>query len=205
VDIGPAVVRRLQDPRWYVQRNMLVVLESLPRLPPDFPLEQFLAHRDARVRREAVKLQLKMASAADDVGGKGSGAGREAALKAGLHGADPRTLRIALTALQADCPDGLVPSVIEALSAPSTSSDLRVLAIRVLGRARARPALDALLKLTAGRRTLFGKPKLPPKSPELLAALNALATGWSTDRRALEVLARAALADDADVRNATDP
>jgi hypothetical protein len=79
------------------------------------------------------------------------------------------------------------------------------MAVRALGRARTPEALEALLKLTDGGRTLLRRRKLPPKRPEFLAALTALASGWATDDRALEVLARAAVSKDADIRNATEP
>jgi hypothetical protein len=204
-DIGAAVVKRLADPRWFVQRNMLVLLEALPRVPPDFSLEPFLAHSDPRVRREAVKLQLKMARAAEDIGGKGSGPGREGALRAALQDRDPRTLRIALAVVQEDWPEALVPLVVAVVERAETPVELRVLAVRALGRSRSTRAFEALLQLTRGRRTFFGRHKLPAKRPEYLAALTALATGWAGNPRALEILARAAVSDDPDVRNATEP
>lgn len=204
-DIGQAVVKRLADPRWFVQRNMLVLLDALPRLPPEFSPEPYLAHSDPRVRREAVKLQLKVARAAEDIGGKGSGPGREGALRAALQDQDPRTLRIALAALQEECLDGLVPLVVALAEQGRAPTELRVMAVRVLGHARSPKAIEALLRLTNGGRTFWGRPKLPPKRPEFLAALTALATGWATHNKALEVLARAALSDDPEVRNATEP
>ena len=54
-------------------------------------------------------------------------------------------------------------------------------------------------------RTLLGKRKLLPRSRELVAAIAALATGWRAHPRTLELLALAAVSDDADVRAATDP
>ncbi len=204
-DVSQAVVKRLQDPRWFVQRNMLVLLDALPRLPVGFSPEPYLAHTDPRVRREAVKLQLKVARAAEDIGGKGSGPGREGALRAALQDADPRTMRIALAALQEDCPDGLVPLVVDLAHGGRAPVELRVLAVRALGHARSPRALDSLLRFTNGGRTFWGRPKLPPKRPEYLAALTALATGWATNNNALEVLARAAMSEDPEVRNATEP
>lgn len=204
-DVSQAVVKRLQDPRWFVQRNMLVLLDALPRLPAGFSPEPYLAHTDPRVRREAVKLQLKVARAAEDIGGKGSGTGREGALRAALQDADPRTLRIALTALQEDCADSLVPLVISVATGGRAPTELRAMAVRALGHARSPRALDALLRLTSGGRTFWGRPKLPPKRPEFLAALTALATGWATNDKALEVLARAAASEDVEVRHATEP
>jgi hypothetical protein len=205
VDIAQAVVRRLGDTRWYVQRNMLVLLDALPRLPAGFSPEPYLAHGDARVRREAVKLQLRLAREAEDIGGEGIGPGREGALRAGLQDPDPRTLRIALSAVQQECPAGLVPLVVAVVEGGRAPTELRVMGVRALGRSRASQALEALLRLTRGRRSFFGRHKPPPKRPEYLAALTALATGWAADRRALDILARAAVSQDQDVRNATEP
>lgn len=206
VDIGAAVIKRLADPRWFVQRNMLVLLDALPRLPAGFSPEPYLTHSDARVRREAVKLQLKLVRAAEDIGGKGTGPGREGALRAALQDPDPRTLRIALSAVQEDCADALVPMVAAiAEGGARAPTELRTMAVRALGRARAPLALETLLRLTTGGRTFWGRPKLPAKRPEYLAALTALATGWATNDRALAVLARAALSEDGEVRNATEP
>ena len=110
-----------------------------------------------------------------------------------------------MTALQEECPDGLVPLVVDVARGGRAPNELRVLAVRALGRAQSPKALDALLQLTNGGRTFWGRPKLPPKRPEFLAALTALATGWATNSKALEVLARAAASDDPEVRNATEP
>jgi len=59
--------------------------------------------------------------------------------------------------------------------------------------------------LTDGGTTWRGRPKLPTRSIELVAAVMALAAGWSSDARARRVLALAAASKDPDVRNATDP
>jgi hypothetical protein len=65
--------------------------------------------------------------------------------------------------------------------------------------------LIALLSLTDGGTTRRGRRRLPARSLELVAALMALATGWSEDARARAILALAALSNDPDVRNASDP
>jgi len=85
------------------------------------------------------------------------------------------------------------------------ASEPRVLAIKVLGRSRHPTALGALLALTDGGTTWRRRPKLAARSLELVAAVMALAAGWSTDARARAVLALAAASSDPDVRNATDP
>ncbi len=188
----PLVIGRLGDERWYVVRNLLGLLEDLPHLPEGFSPAPYAAHPDGRVRRQALKLQLKVP------------AERERALLAALGDADEQTARIALGAALKDCPPGAEPLLI-ARALARGPSELRVLAIRVLARTRAPAAGDALLRLCDGGRTMFGRPKLAPKSPELLAALTALAGGWALDDRATALLARAAVSGDPEIRAATDP
>jgi len=99
----------------------------------------------------------------------------------------------------------IVPLIVAVARDGTIASELRVLAIKVLGRARHPAALAALLSLTDGGTTWRGRPKLPARSIELVAAVMALAAGWSGDGRARAVLALAAGSKDPDVRNATDP
>ena len=193
-EVGSAVVTRLggQQP-WYVVRNLLVVLDALPALPEGFTPAPFAAHPDARVRREALKLSLK------------APAERERALIGALRDPDPRTARLALSAALDNCPPIAVPLVAGVARDAHAASELRVLAIKVLGRARQPAALAGLLALTDGGTTWRGRPKLPARSLELVAALMALAAGWSGDARARAILALGAASKDPEVRNATDP
>lgn len=189
--IAPTVIARLDDPRWYVIRNLLTVLEEIGP-PPDFSAIPFMRHADPRVRLQALKLQLKHPE------------GRDEALVAGLADQDPRTLRLALgLAIAVErCPDAAVPPLISRATDRGLPTDLRVLAIRALGHATAPAALEALLQLTSAGRTLFGRDKLPPKSPELLVALGALVAGWQQNPRAQARLARAAASGDREIRHA---
>jgi len=75
----------------------------------------------------------------------------------------------------------------------------------VLGCTAAPAAFETLLRLTSGGRSFLGREKLPPKSPELLVALTALAVGWGADPQARATLARAAASSDPEIRDATDP
>src|SRR5262249_48009854 len=86
-----------------------------------------------------------------------------------------------------------------------TAPDLRLQAIRVLGAARAPEALAELLRLVDGGRTLLGRRRLLPRSPEPGAAPAAPATGGRGEPRAPQPPALAAVSNDADVRAATDP
>jgi hypothetical protein len=193
--IAPLVVARLEDPRWYVTRNLLALLEDLGPLPEGYSAAAYLLHPDPRVRWQAVKLQSKQP------------ADRIVALAAGLSDPDPRNLRLALGVAVATqtCPEEAVPMLASRASDRTVTADVRVLAARVLGYCTAESALQALLRLTSAGRTLFGREKLPPKSPELLVALAALATSWRHDPRARAQLARAAAASDREIRAAAAP
>src|SRR6266700_1208320 len=194
-EIAPFVIARLDDSRWYVTRNLLALLEELGPPPAGFSAAPYMRHADARVRWQAVKLQLKRPD------------GRDEALVAGLSDQDTRTLRLTLglaVALQA-CPDAAVPLLVQRASDRTLPGDLRALAVRCLGYTKAPAALETLLQITAGGRTLFGREKLPARSPDVLVALAALAAGWRRDPRARARLLIAASSPDGEVRNAADP
>ena len=188
--IVPIVIARLGDERWYVVRNLLVVLQDLPGLPAGFSAAPFAGHEDARVRREALRLQFRLP------------AERDQALTAALSDDDPRALQFALHAARQGCPAGAVPIVIALAQDRELDPDLRVLAIRVLGGVRAPQALRPLLDLVDGGTTFFGRRKLRPTTPEMVAALTALAGGWAGDARVAPLLAAAGRSDDVEVRAA---
>jgi len=190
-ELGPVIATRLAgDLPWYVTRNLLLILDGLPALPDGFSAAAFIAHADSRVRREAVKVSLKVP------------AERERALLGALRDPDPRTVRLALTAALDDCPPAALAIVTELARDAATASELRVLAIKVLGRASNSAALSALLELVDGGTTWLGRPKLATRSLELLAALMALAAGWHNDARVAGLLGLAATSNDPDIRNA---
>jgi hypothetical protein len=193
--IGPLVVARLDDERWYFTRNLLALLEDIPAVPEGFSPARFTLHSDARVRWQALKLQLKLP------------AERDQALITALKDEDPRTLRLALSLLVVlqGVPDAALPLVVGRATDRALAPDLRVLAIRALGYTTEPAAFETLLRLTSGGKTILGKEKLPPKSPELLVALAALAARWSGDPQARATLARAAVSTDREIRDATDP
>ena len=193
-EVGTAVVARLAGEHpWYVVRNLLIVLDALPALPDGFSSAQFTGHADARVRREALKLALKVP------------AERERTLLGALRDPDPRTARIALSAAMDHCPPTAIPLIADLSQDVHAPSDIRVLAIKVLGRSKHPGALVALLSLADGGTSWRGRAKLPPISLELVATVMALASGWSKDSRARAVLSLAAASKDPELRNAADP
>lgn len=182
--VGPYLVRRLSDERWFVQRNMLALLGELNDLPEGFSALPFAEHPEARVRREAFRLLLRAPET------------RERAICLGLADADERAVRLALTACSQGCPDSAVPLLVSCATG-GTNVDQRVTAIRLLGAVRQPLALETLLAVAAPRKTWRGV-RPPPKSREYLASLVAL-QAWGSDARARNALAVAARSRDAEI------
>jgi hypothetical protein len=191
--LGPSIMARLTDDRWYVQRNLLTMLEELPQLPSGFAVLPWVSHADPRVRLEAFKIGVKAPEERDRV------------ITQALSDREYRIVRVALIAALQGVPPSALPPIIALVTNRQGPPDVRLQAIRLLGIARAPEAFDELVKLVDGGRRLLGRRKLLPRSRELVAAITALATGWRSEPRALELLALAALSNDADVRAATDP
>jgi hypothetical protein len=191
--LGPSITAHLSDERWYVQRNLLTLLEELPELPMGFSVLPWVSHGDPRIRLEAFKIGLKSRDERDRV------------ITQALGDTEHRVVRLALIAALQGVPATAVSHVIGIVNNKQGSPDLRLQAIRVLGLARTPESFDVLLSLVDGGRTLMGRRKLLPRSREMVAALTALASGWGAEPRAMELLARAAVSDDPVVRAATDP
>jgi hypothetical protein len=190
VDIGPLVIARLNDERWYVQRNMLVLLQRSGRIPPGFSPGPWTHHKDPRVRTEAIRLQLAMSSEKLD------------GVRAALDDEDPRVVRLGLAAIPSDCPGDVIDRVIDWAIDTKATEDLRQFAATTLGRFRDESALNALLHLADGGRTWFGRPRLPAKTPVLIAVLRALTDTWRDHALAARVRAVAARSSDPDIRQA---
>ena len=194
LEIAALVASRLDDERWFVQRNMLVLLTRIGRVPEGFSPRPWTTHPDARVRHEALRLQLVLPEE------------RDVALQAALGDDDPRIVHLGLAALRDGFPAVLEPLVAAAALQPDLEERLRLLAIRALGLApRGAACLRALLALVDGGRTILGRAKLAPRSPVVVAALRALADGWSGHEAAAPVLAIAAASPDPEIRGAARP
>ena len=183
--LGPHLLPRLADERWYVVRNLLYLAAELPSAPAGLTAAQYTTHADLRVRREALRVLFKDPSV------------RTRAICTALSDEDPRVKRLALAAAaDGGCPEPAVPSVV-ALATGDEESDLRVAAIRILAAEGGRLALDALLRLTHMRRSVLGNVKRVHGEPEFLAALGALGR-FVADRRVRERLEQAVASKDAE-------
>ncbi len=190
--LGPHLLPRLGDERWYVVRNLLYLAAELPSATAGLNAAQFAQHADLRVRREALRILFADATA------------RTRAICTALSDEDPRVKGLAIAAVaDGGCPEAAVPLVV-ALATGDEDTELRVGAIRALAAEGGRLALDALLRITQLRRSLLGGMRRGFEQPEFLAALGALGQ-FQSDHRAKERLEQAlALKDPAITRVATD-
>ncbi len=189
-ELGPLVVERLQDKRWYVERNLLALLSELEYWPDDLSLETYTGHVDDRVRKEAIRFLLKIPEK------------RDQAILSALKQTDISLVRIGLMAVTDYGSEAAVPLLTKRIAESDFPPDMRLIAIRLLQRSKSGLALEALLKLVDGGRNFWNKPKLASRSPEMLAALSALNAGWPRERRASVFLDLARSAKEDDVRAA---
>ena len=190
LDVGRLIVTRLDDERWYVQRNLLMLLQRMGRLPTAFSPMRWTQHPDARVRYEAIQLQLTLPQQ------------RELAVRSALQDLDSRIVRLGLMTLTHECSSELTPLVVNVALNPRIVEEVRVLAAHTLGRSRDPGALDALLKLVDGGRSLRGRPRLAAATPLCLAAVRALSEAWAKHPLSSAMLALAAGSSDPEVRKA---
>jgi hypothetical protein len=187
--VGPLAAERLDGMPWYVQRNILALLGRLPDLPANLAIEPLLAHRDPRVRHEAIALAL-----ADP-------RRRDTALVDALESRFEPTLKLALLALAERCPPELVPRVIACAANQELSADIRALAVTALGPVHHPVVLRVLRRLVVARGiTALGR--LAPRSESMLAALKGLATHWHGHPKVVPLLEAASQSRDAEIREA---
>jgi hypothetical protein len=165
--------------RAMAQRDLLALLGRV--LAPDAPLpievdlRRFLKHSDAHVRREAVKLLLR-------------GPKRDEALLAGLGDADGRIVYLALTAAHERCTREGLSLIRGRVEREELDAPLRALGIRAVATARTPDTLRWLIGRVVIRSKLFGRMRLLPPTPEVLAALSAIGSGWRNDPEAAQVI-----------------
>ena len=193
VQLGPeaatVIAARLPDERWFVVRNMLMLLADLGDQNVELGTS-YARHADGRVRREAIRILV------------GVPATRERAICAGLDDGDERVFRVALQAASGRCPLSAVAILQRRVTEGTLDAELSSHAIAVIASVRTTEVLEWLMERAAGSsRRLFGRPRLAPKSPTMLAALNGLAVHWARGRGVGAILALALGSADAEIRN----
>ncbi|TVP44985.1 MAG: HEAT repeat domain-containing protein [Gemmatimonadales bacterium] len=189
--ITPIILHYLASDLWFVQRNMLALLQRMPVLPAGFSPVQYMVSHDVRVRREALPLAFR------DPGN------REPALAVALRDSDERVVRGGLLELQEGVPEAVIPALVANVLEGGGHPHLRSLAARALGRSQSPAARDALIRVCTGDRGLLARrPRLAPATPEVIAAVHALAEGWTGDPDARWVLEAGLHSEDPRVRAA---
>jgi len=189
--ITPIILEYLASDAWFVQRNMLALLQRMPALPAGFSPVQYMDSDDVRVRREALPLAFR------DPGS------REQALAVALRDSDERVVRSGLLELQEGVPEPVIPALVANVLEGGEFPHLRSLAARGLGRSRSPAARDALIRVCTGDRGLLARrPRLAPPTPDVIAAIHALAEGWTGDPESRWVLEAGLHSEDPRVRAA---
>ncbi|HTS88324.1 MAG TPA: HEAT repeat domain-containing protein [Gemmatimonadales bacterium] len=188
--IGPMLIERLPNSPWFVQRNLLALLGSLQEIPADFSPASYAENDDARVRREAIKLMLRIPGQRDD------------AILAALGDDDDGNVRIGLSAALEGCPTAAVPRLMVLLNDRRLSHEIRSLAIRTLGSIRSPATRDWLVGQALTKPGWFRRRRLVSRSPELLAVLGALARSFRNEPNAQLVLRLATESSDPAIRKA---
>jgi hypothetical protein len=192
-DLSATVGARLNDERWYVQRNMLVLLERFGRVPEGVSIADWTAHEVPRMRSEAIRLQLTLPAERAD------------AIRTALWDVDPRVVRVGLAAIAQKCEPEVATQVAYLAVTRDLDEEIRLTAVTVLGRISDPSALEALLSLADGGRTLFGRQRLAAKTPVLVAVIRSLAGAWLVDKRAAAIVALAAATSDPELVEAARP
>jgi hypothetical protein len=186
-----AQARLADEKRWYALRNLLALLAEIDALPGAFDPTPWLAHEDARVRREALRVALRLERL------------RDRALSAALADTDERVLRPALKAAL-DCPvRGAARRLFELTGREALPEDLSALAIQALVRVNRGPeVLARLLEIVTRNARWLRWPAREARSRATIAALSALAANWPQDSQVAAIVRRAATSPDAEIRNA---
>jgi hypothetical protein len=190
-DAAPAVAEHLARAAAPLARDLLACLVKLA--PPAPPVEAgpYLTHFDPTLRREAAKLLL------------GYDATREATIHAAVMDADERVVYCALLAAANGCPAEAAAVIRQRLDdGEFADGAIRAAGVRAAATQRDDATLEWLLRRALVPGGLLRRARLAPASPELLAALAALAAQWPDDPRAAPVLALARASASPTVRSA---
>jgi hypothetical protein len=196
--LGPraatALIPRLSRAETEYLRRLLMLLNKMTEIPPDFSAQPYAVHSDAGVRREAFALLLK-----DPLS-------RNKGIADGIADGDVGVNRLALkTASEYGCPRGAVPVLTRRLADRSLDAMLGATAVRVLAPVRHPAVLSSFVSVClAPRRRFLVFRRLSDKSPVMIAALGALARGWASAPQAARVLKMAYRSNDPEIQSMLD-
>ena len=187
-DVGAHISARIGDAPPLVQRELLAFLGRLGATPSGFSAAGYLTSHDPLVRREAVRLMIRDAST------------REKTVMAALADTDDRVVFVGLTAAQEKIPAGAAELMRQRVDRGELDAQLRTMCIRIIGQQRNPQTLAWLLGHVLTEARWQRRPKLRPSTPEMLAALSMIATGWRSEPAAAMAIGLAEQSKDSEVR-----
>ncbi len=190
--VGPIALDRFEGMPWYVQRNLVHLIGRLNDTPPNFPFDALMAHRDIRVRHEAIAVALNDPQL------------RDQAIELAVSSDHGPTLQLGLQCLSDYCPPEYLPRVTAVAMDPVWGEDVRADAIMAVAASHDPATLRILRRLVVGRG-IASLGRLAPRSPTMLAALRGLALHWPQHPKVGLLLDHARQSRDADVRDAARP
>ncbi len=188
--IASQVIDRLDHGEWYVQRNMLAILSEMDPPPEHFSPLHYLDHADPRVRREAMRIAVRVPSV------------RTTALKRSLADDNKQIVGAALSEAATDCPPALVMDILHLADSADTPAELRERAIRVAGQTGHPRAIRWLVDRVRPPRWKFRRKLAAHPDVPLLIATLASAQGGAEDPAVRSVMRAAAASRDEAVREA---
>ena len=222
-EIGPYLTRRLEATRPDLRRDLFLLLGKLRQIPEDFEIQRFLLHNDAAVRREAVRLLLKFVETREQAIVAGVTDTDERAVYYALQaaqdgGCPPRAATIIRQRMEGgDLDSALATLAIRVLAATDSgvgpvlqghgrvSQQMRAVTADdnpAATAAKNKKTLDWLVSRVAKRSRFLRKWELQSKTPEMLAALGALAAYWQHDPDVQEIMSLAIKAGDPELKKA---
>ena len=185
---GASVAERMGQAPPLLQRELIALLGRMSSLPVGFSASDYVSHAEPLVRREAVRLLLRDLSA------------RESAIMTALSDKDDRVVFVGLTAAQEKCPPEAIELIKERVDRGELDSQLRTMGIRIVAQQQSPETLAWLLGYVITEVRWPRRPRLRPSTPEMLAALSMIASGWRSDRAATTVMELAERSRDDEVR-----
>lgn len=185
------VAMQLPDASPELARELLICLAKIapPAPPPEVQLCR--EHPDPLVRREAVKFLLGYAAA------------RETTMLASVNDPDERVANCGILAAIHGCPADTAAVIRRRIDAGEiTDPTVRAAGIRAVATQTDEETVDWLLRRTIVTGGFMRRTRLAPASPELLAALSALAANWSADARAAAAISLARASSSPSIRAA---
>jgi len=187
-DVGAHVAARIREAPPLIQRELLAFLGRLGGLHAGFCAGDYLANPDPLVRREAARLMLRDPET------------RERAALAALADADDRVVFAGLMAAQEKSPAGAADLMRQRVDRGELDAQLRTMCIRMIAQQHTPQTLAWLMGHVLAEARWQRRRKLRPSTPEMLAALSMIASGWRNDPAAAIAISLAEQSKDSEVR-----